>query len=154
MGRNNGVNNGLGYALTPFIDANIVPDANAAPIRFKNSGRLEAAMIRHISPALARYDSVYGHDFAGAPPLRRILKDMTTLLRPPELRRYTYRWHKRTRDSWPYFLRPPYLDAALEGGFAYMGRYFAVDRVMDAEHFARLCTLEYLFRRFRPDLPG
>ena len=71
MGRNNGVNNALGYALTPFIDANVVPDANSAPIGFKNFGRLEAAMIRMISPSLATYDSAYGHNFDGDPPLNR-----------------------------------------------------------------------------------
>ena len=53
MGRNNGVNNALGYALTPFIDANVVPDANISPLKYKNSGKLEAAMIRQISPSLA-----------------------------------------------------------------------------------------------------
>ena len=153
MGRNNGINNALGYALTPFIDANIVPDANAAPIKFKNFGKLEAAMIRMISPTLAAYDSDYGHNFDGDPPLRRKCKDLSTILRPPELRKYTYRLHRRTRDNWPYYLGRDYIDAILPDGFPYMNQFFDVDRIGDAEQFSRICTLEYLFHRFGPDVP-
>ena len=148
MGRNNGVNNALGNALTPFIDANIVPDANSAPIRFKNFGKLEAAMIRRISPSLARYDSAYGHNFDGDPPFHRKFKDLSTMLRPPELRKYTYRLHRRTRDSWPYFLGHNYIDAILPDGFPFMNKFFDVGRITDSEQFSRICTLEYLFRRF------
>ena len=150
MGRNNGINNALGNALTPFIDANIVPDANSAPIGFKNFGKLEAAMIRMISPSLARYDSAYGHNFAGDPPLHRKFKDLSTMLRPPELRKYTYRLHRRSRDNWPYFLGPDYIDAILPNGFPFMTQFFDVDRIADSEQFSRICTLEYLFRRFNP----
>ena len=150
MGRNNGINNALGFALTPFIDANIVPEANATPLRYKNSGRLEGAMIRCVSPSLAGYNSAYGHNFMGAPPMRRVLKDMTTLLRPPELRRYTYRLHRRSRDAWPYFLRPSYIAVMVGDAFPYMSRFFDVDSVADREQFVRICTLEYLFRRFQP----
>lgn len=150
MGRNNGVNNALGDALTPFIDANVVPEANRAPISYKNFGKLEGAMIRMISPSLAGYNSAYGHGFDGGIPLSRKIKDLSTLWRPPELRKYTYRLHRRSRDSWPYYLGPVYLDAVLPDGFPYMNQFFAVDRIADGEHMARLCTLEYLFRRVSP----
>ena len=100
-----------------------------------------------ISPRLAGYDSAYGHSFGEDPPLRRRLKDWSTMLRPPELRKYTYRLRKRTRDSWPYYLGRPYLEAILPDGFPLMNEFFHVDRIGDSEHFARLCTLEYLFRR-------
>lgn len=147
MGRNNGINNSLGYALTPFIDANIVPTAIATPLKFKNYGRLEGAMIQSVSPALAAYASAYGHNFAGPPPRSRKLKDLSTLLRPPELRRYTYRLHKRSRDDWAYFLKPPYIAEIIDNNFDHMRRFIDVDQVTDNEQFARLCTLEYLFQR-------
>lgn len=147
MGRNNGANNALGFALTPFIDANIVPEALAAPLNFKNFGRLEGAMIRSISPALAAYDSAYGHNFMGPPPRARKIKDLSTLLRPPELRRFTYRLHKRSRDSWAYYLKPPYIAEILDHDFDHMRRFVEIDQVADSEQFARLCTLEYLFQR-------
>lgn len=147
MGRNNGVNNALGYALTPFIDANIVPDAIASPLKFKNFGRLEGAMIRSVSPALADYNSAYGHNFTGPPPISRRLKDLSTLLRPPELRRLTYRLHKRSRDHWAYYLKPPYIAEILNGDFGHMRQFVDVDQIADGEQFARICTLEYLFQR-------
>jgi hypothetical protein len=136
--------------FTPPLTANIVPEANSAPIRFKNYGKLEAAMIRMISPSLASYESAYGHNFEGAPPLRRKFQDLSTMLRPPELRKYTYRLHKRTRDSWPYFLGPDYIETILPDGFPFMNRFFHVDRIADSEQFSRICTLEFLFRRFGP----
>jgi hypothetical protein len=148
MGRNNGVNNALGNSLTPFIDANVIPAANSAPIGFKNFGKLEAAMIRMISPSLAKYDSAYGHNFDGDPPLSRKLKDLSTMLRPPELRKFTYRLRKRTREHWPYFLGNDYIKAILPDGFPFMTQFFDVDRIGDGEQFSRICTLEYLFRRF------
>ena len=150
MGRNNGVNNALGYSLTPFIDANVIPAANSAPIGFKNFGKLEAAMIRMISPSLAKYDSAYGHNFDGDPPLSRKLKDLSTMLRPPELRKFTYRLRKRTRENWPYVLGNDHIKTILPDGFPFMTQFFDVDRIGDGEQFSRICTLEYLFRRFGP----
>ena len=87
MGKNNSVNNRLGPALTPFIDANIVPDALALPMRYKNSGLFEGRLIRRAMPSLAVYESDYGHSFAVDPPLRRRIGDWTVRARPPRLRR-------------------------------------------------------------------
>jgi hypothetical protein len=111
-------------------------------------------MIRRISPALAAYGSAYGHNFAGDPPLRHVLKDLATYLRPPEFRRYTYRLHRRSRENWPYHLAPSYIAEVLGDGFPYMNTFLAVDRIADSEQFVRICTLEYLFHRFGPALPG
>jgi len=152
MGRNNGVNNALGYALTPFIDANIVPDAVAAPLSFKNFGRLEGAMIQSVNPALAEYDSAYGHNFTGPPPTARKLKDLSTLLRPPELRRFTYRLHRRSREGWAYYLTAPYIAEILDNDFNHMRQFVEIDQIADGEQFARICTLEYLFRRVDAEL--
>jgi asparagine synthase (glutamine-hydrolysing) len=150
MGRNNGLNNALGHSLTPFIDPNIVGDANAAPLRFKNFGRLEAAMIRAVDPRLAAYPSAYGHGFDRDPPVRAVAKGLTTLLRPPLLRRYTWRLHRRSRRTFPYYLSDGHVGRAVDPAFPYMRRFFDVGRVDDAGHYARLCTLEYLFQRIGP----
>ncbi|MCB2100931.1 MAG: hypothetical protein KDE22_08690 [Rhodobacterales bacterium] len=149
MGRNNGVNNRLGWSLTPFIDAAVVPAANDVPIGLKNHGRFEAAMIHAVDPALAAYASDYGHDFSGPPPLKRVVKDWTTLARPPILRRYSYRLRRRTRAGWPYLLGPGYVAAVVDPAFPRLSRYFRVDRVNDPAHFARICTLEYLLDRLK-----
>jgi asparagine synthase (glutamine-hydrolysing) len=150
MGRNNSVNNRLGAALTPFIDENVVPDALGLPLRIKNFGRFEARLIRAINPRLAAYQTVYGHGFAGEPPLRRILKDLRTYARPPVLRRFTYRWKHRRPGVRPYWLGDDYVGRVLDLDFPYARRLFQVTRVCDNEQYNRICTLELLFERYQP----
>jgi len=143
-GRNTSVNNRFGWALTPFIERLMVASAIDVPIAFKNHGRFEAALIKAFSPSLARYPSVYGHDFARAVPLQRRLRDQLTLLRPPLMRRYTFRlktrMHPPARDgadrSWQAVINP---------SFPLMRRFFLIDRIRDRGQFLRICTLEYLF---------
>src|SRR5215469_9552012 len=43
----------------------------------------EAELIRRVASRLARYPSIYGHDFSRAPPLLHRLSDYCTYLRPP-----------------------------------------------------------------------
>jgi asparagine synthase (glutamine-hydrolysing) len=145
-GRNTSVNNAFGHALTPFLDAVLVAAAAAVPIRFKNHGQFEAALIHAISPALARYPSTYRHNFVGAVPLKRRLKDQLTLLRPPFLRRYAFRLKARLQQGAGVELAPGYRDV-LDPSLPLLSRYFHVEKVRDAGQFARLCTLEYLFKR-------
>ena len=153
MGKNNGINNQLGWALTPFIDANVVPSALVVPLRFKNAGRLEARMIRSVDPALAAYASDYGHSFAADPPLGYRLKDRVNRLRPPWLRRYSYRLKRRDRTDWPYYLAADYLTQVIDTDFPYMRRFFAVDCIADPEQFNRLASLEYLLQHSAAELP-
>lgn len=147
MGQNNSINNQFGWFLTPYVDENIALSAYQIPLSMKNFGRFQGALINRVSPALAAYQSDYGHNFAGDVPLKRKLKEVATMLRPPQLRRYTYRLKKRSRESWQYFLGQPYIQQILPDGFSYMSRYFQVDKIDDAEQYKRLCTLEYLFQK-------
>jgi asparagine synthase (glutamine-hydrolysing) len=147
MGKNNSVNNRLGFALTPFIDANIVPDALAAPLSYKDHGRLEAGMIKAINPKLAAYVSAYGHGLDGEPPLSRKLKDRSTYLRPPWVRRYTFRLKNRQPQARPYWLQPDYLGRVVDLDFPYARRLFDIERVFDNGQFNRMATLEFLFQR-------
>jgi asparagine synthase (glutamine-hydrolysing) len=146
-GRGTSVNNQFGSALTPFIEHAIVARAAPVPIRFKNHGRFEAALIAALSPSLARYPSSYGHDFAGDVPLKRRLKDQLTLHRPPFLRRYAFRLKARLLPTTGGQAASRYryvFDPSLPA----LSRYFRVEKVDDAGQFARLCTLEYLFKRY------
>lgn len=154
MGRNNSVNNKLGAALTPFIDANIVPAALALPLRYKNSGRLEARMIEAVSPALAAYPSDYGHSFVGAPPLKRRLKDLMVYMRPPRLRRLTFRLKHRKPPERPYWLSEAYLKQVIDTDTPYMRQFFNIPRVNSLEHLNRIYTLELLFQHTLPNLAG
>ncbi len=150
MGRNTSVNNRFGWALTPFSDPNIIEDAIRVPLRYKSHGRFEAQLIRILNPRLAGYTSVYGHDFAEDPPISRRIKDMATLLRPPSIRRYTYRMKMRSRRGGPvpYYLSEQYIGKTIDQDFPYMSRFFRVHELRDTDQYNRLCTLEYLFQRY------
>ncbi|MFQ5535029.1 MAG: hypothetical protein ACE5EM_09450 [Sphingomonadales bacterium] len=154
MGRNNSVNNRLGPALTPFIDHQVVGDAVKIPLEYKNYGLFEGRMIRALDPKLASYPSAYGHDFASGPTLGHKLYDLATLWRPAPLRRYAYRVQARCKP-WrrPFWLEPPYLDAALPDGFPVMNRFFDMNALRDPTQLARAATLEYLFQAFNADPP-
>jgi len=151
MGQNNAINNQFGWFLTPFVDATISTEAHAIPIEMKNHGLFQAALIRKISPRLARYPSDYGHTFSEPPPLQRRLKNIASLIRPPILRKYLYRLHRHSRENWPYFLGEEYLREILPDGFSYMSDFFRLDQIGDAEQFKRICSIEYLLQHTNAD---
>ena len=150
MGRNNSVNNRLGPALTPLIDENVVPDTLGLPLKIKNFGRFEARMINAINPLLAAYQTVYGHGLAGDPPLQRILKDLKTYIRPPIVRRFTYRLKHRRPVPRPYWLSDDYVGRVLDLEFPYARRLFDMTRVCDNEQYNCICTLELLLEKYQP----
>ncbi len=155
MGKNNSVNNRLGYALTPFIDYEIVKRAIRIPLKYKNHGRFEAALIQAVSPALAAYASAYGHNFSGPPGLRHRLSDQLTLRRPTRLRRYLYRIKaRRLTGERPYPLDKAYLETVMDAQFPYLGELFRVQANRDNAQYNRMCTLEYLFQKTSAQLPG
>jgi hypothetical protein len=78
------------------------------------------------------------------------LADYGTYLRPPWLRRFSYRVKHRVRrgGDWPHYLRAEYRAAALPGGVEVMRALFQLDRVADPGQLARILTLEYLIAQF------
>lgn len=144
-GRGTSVNNQFGSALTPFIDQRIIAGAAPVPIRYKNHGRFEAALIEALNPSLASYPSDYGHGFTGPIPFKRRLKDHLTLARPPLLRRYSFRVKARLKRSQVALSR---YDTVIDPAFPQMSRYFRMEKIRDQGQFARVCTLEYLFTRY------
>jgi len=154
MGRNNGVNNRLGSAVTPFCTEAAVLAAAAVPLAAKNAGRLEARMIARADPALARYASAYGFPFDRPPPAGYRLKDALTRVRPPWLRRYTYRLKHRRPPALPRYLTPAYVDRVLPGGFDPVRPYADPARAGDAGLYNRLCSLEYLLRHLGGTVRG
>jgi hypothetical protein len=81
--------------------------------------------------------------------LRRLI-DYATYLRPPWLRRYTYRlkYVHRPPADWPGYLACPYREAVLPGGDNALRRLFRLKRVRDGQQFARILSLEYALRSF------
>ncbi|PCI18001.1 MAG: hypothetical protein COB62_07260 [Piscirickettsiaceae bacterium] len=147
MGLNNSINNQFGYFLTPFVEELISMTALPVSIKNKNYGQYQANLIKKVSPELAQYTSDYGHNFADAVPFKRKLKDLTTLVRPTLLRKYTYRMRKHSRQNWPYYLADNYIAKVLPDGWQTMPAFFVIDKMADQGQFKRAVTLEYLFQK-------
>jgi asparagine synthase (glutamine-hydrolysing) len=148
-GKVNTINNRFGHTALPFLDHRITEHASRIPLAMKNHGGFEAELIRRIDPRLAGYPSNYGHDFAGPPPLRHRLRDLTTYLRPTALRRLTFRLkHSRRGASSPTgYLAPKYVATVLPGGCPLLGRLFKIEAVSNEQHLARILSLEYAFAK-------
>jgi asparagine synthase (glutamine-hydrolysing) len=154
MGRNNSVNNRLGYFCTPFIETEPIRLALQIPIEFKNHGLFEAGLIRAADPRLAQYPSVYGRGFTEGPSVWQRTKSRLTIARPPYLRRYSYRFQRRLQKvERTGIFRDKSLAAVIDPSFPQMRGYFNVGAVSDSEQFNRICTLEYLFEQYGV-LPG
>ncbi len=150
-GKANSINNTYGYVALPFLERRVTEHASVIPVGWKNHGAYEAELIRRADPKLARYRSIYGHDFSGSPSLARRLSDYATYVRPPWLRRFSYRVKQRARrgaGERPEYLRKAYREAALPGGVQAMSALFQLDRVADPAQLARILSLEYLIRQF------
>ncbi len=154
MGRNNSVNNRLGYAITPFADWRIASAATTLPLRYKNAGRLEGRMIALVDPRLAAYPSVYGHAFDCTPSWRHRFSEWSVRIRPPALRALSYRLKRRQAATRPRQLTKPYLARVIDVELPFMRRFFRVDAIKDIDQLNRICSLEYLFERTNPDDPG
>jgi asparagine synthase (glutamine-hydrolysing) len=139
-----------GFTAMPYLERATTEHASALRLSWKNHGAYEAELIRRADRRLAGYPSLYGHDFGGPPPLSRRLHDYATYLRPPWLRRYTYRlrYLRRQAGDWPGYLARAYRDAVLPGDTMQMRRLFHLDRIADSEQFARILSLEYALRHF------
>jgi asparagine synthase (glutamine-hydrolysing) len=138
-----------GYTAMPYLERSVTEHASALPLRWKNHGAYEAELIRRIDSRLAGYRSVYGHDFSRPPPPSRRLSDYWTYLRPPWVRRYTYRLrHFRRSGDWPGYLALPYREAVLPGGAVILPRLLRIEHVVDHAQYARILSLEYALRQF------
>jgi hypothetical protein len=148
-GKVDSIANRYGFTAMPFLEQSITEHASAIPLHWKNHGAYEAEMIRRVDSRLARYRSIYGHDFSGQLPLSRRLSDGLTHVRPPWLRRYTYRLkYSRRAGDWPAYLASRYRDAVLPGGVTVMRRLFRLNRVADPLQYTRILSLEYALLRF------
>ena len=149
-GKGDSIAGRYGFTAMPYLERTITEHASALRLSWKNHGAYEAELIRRADRRLAQYPSIYGHDFAGPPPLSRQVADYATYLRPPWLRRYTYRLkHVRPPPGdWPGYLAKSYRDAVLPGGVEVLTRLFRLDRISDEAQFARILSLEYALRCF------
>lgn len=146
-----------GPYLMPFLDHRIVAEAAGLPMRSKQAGRFEAALLTSIDPVLAAYPSAYGHDFAAGPDARRRLGEWGSRVRPLWLRERSYAIRRRLGpldDEHGGLLDTAYRAGVVDPGFPVMRRFFAVDRIRDAGLRRRIAALEYLARHLGGKLSG
>ncbi len=90
MDANTSRNMRFGRAITPFANPDLIALTSSLPYKYKNYGRLQAAVINHISPQLAAYMSDYGFNFQQGPDWKYKAKSALSLYRPTWLRRLSY----------------------------------------------------------------
>ena len=157
LSRNCAINNRFSWALLPLLGTEMIAQGLSVPVEYRFSGQLEGGMIREASPALAGYQSQYGHDFLHEAPLRRRVLDALGRLRTTYLpMRYAHRlknaWRRwrKAKNNFPYYLQTEYLTAVIDPTFPYLSEFLEVDRVVDPKQYTRICTLEYLLQKIRP----
>jgi asparagine synthase (glutamine-hydrolysing) len=136
------------FTAMPYLERSITKHASTLPLRWKNHGAYESRSdparrqpARRISLKLR---SQFQRTSAAFTPAVRLL----THLRPPSLRRYTYRVPKyvavrmigpsisrrRTTTQW--------------SGIAILRRLFRLNRVADQAQYERILSLEFALRQF------
>jgi asparagine synthase (glutamine-hydrolysing) len=146
MGQNNSANNQHGYALTPLAEPIFTIPSARIPLRNKNLGRFEAALIERMDPVLARYPSAYGFDFASQPGLARRLKNELTLRVPVPLRGPLRQIQQRylSREEWPFYLRGDYFERIFGDRPLEMSRYIDVEGIRNVGLLKRVLAIELL----------
>jgi len=86
MGLNNSLSIRYGYFATPLVDLELVRQAVALPLEWKNAGAFESRLIADRHPGVARHDSSYGFRFSEGPGWKARRAEWTTGLRPVALR--------------------------------------------------------------------
>ena len=147
-GRDVGLNQRFGPLLFPFLEPSVFSGTERIPIAVKDYGRLEAMILRRISPKLAQYPSAYGFTLSADPPLRYRMKLALTLWRPPYLRRFSYRVQRKLRPRTP---TPSWFVEALESArldpkLPAMSEFFRIEKISDIDVLNRVATAELVLR--------
>lgn len=149
--RDTSINQRFGRMLFPYMEPSVIAGTPSIPIRHKNFGLLEAKMIATVNQRLASYPNSYGISFAAPPSLRYRLKMMGSIMRPPRLRKFSYRLQYRGKPKLPDFLKPSYLSQVIDTEMPYMRHYFVPDRIANSDVYNRVATIEYLCQRYGCD---
>jgi asparagine synthase (glutamine-hydrolysing) len=86
MSRNSSIANRTGLFLTPLLNPQVILMAANIDLHWKRAGRLEAALIKKVSPSLARHESAYGFRFDQGPGMISAIKERFHELRPTAAR--------------------------------------------------------------------
>lgn len=150
FGREISLENQYGAYFMPFLDQRVVARAMTLPMRLKQAGRFESALLLAIDPTLAGHASVYGHHFAGPPGRRHRFDEWAARIRPEWMRARSYALKRRLgpmSDEEGGVLTPDYMGRVIDLRFPAMSRYFRMAAITDSGLWRRIAALEYLARR-------
>lgn len=147
-GRDVNLNLRFGRMIFPFMQIQLIEGTADIPISFKNHGRLEAKLIERLDPPIAAYPSGYGYRFCDPLPFSHRAKSWLTFLRPPWLRRHSYRLRFTQPRPLPPFLQRDHLLQFMDVSMPYMRHYFRPERLHDPDAFNRVATMEYVSQRY------
>jgi hypothetical protein len=139
-----------GAYFMPFLEMPVVRDALRLPLDEKEHGRFEARLIAAIDPKLAAYRSSYGHNFLEEPNLKTRFINGMTLVRPPKVRRFSYRIRHRIgnpSDGHGGITAPEYISKIIDLDYPAMQRYFNIAAIRDFSLLRRVIILEYFISR-------
>jgi len=141
---NNTLNNQISPALLPFIEPRFVYPSYQIPIQWKLYGRFNAALLRAADPALASYQSDYGHNFAGPPSIARRLKTAAEMHVPFSLRLLKRTRESRQKGSFPSYLREDFLGEIFGTRPKAIDEFVDIRAITDPLKLSRALSVELL----------
>lgn len=142
------INQRFGAMSFPYLEHDVIDRAGRVPLRHKNFGRLQAAMIRTVSPRLAGYKSAYGFSFDRPPSLGYRLDCLKSMLRPVGLRHRLRSLRKAGGTVHDGVLDKGHLAAVIDPDLPVLRRWFRPEAIDSRDAYNRVVTLEYLAERF------
>lgn len=137
--------------LLPFGDSQIIHQSFEVPIKWKLHGQLEADLIKHLNPEVAKIKSEYGYNFFDPIPAKYKVKTFVKENTPIWLR-YALRPRKYKKDHklkiadaqqfHPYYLQPNYLSKVFGSGRLLIEEYISLEQIIDPGILSRALTVE------------
>jgi asparagine synthase (glutamine-hydrolysing) len=144
QGKNNSVDNLLGYAVTPFSEHHFSVPAMWIPLRAKRTGWFESQLIQRAHANLASYPSSYAYTLERGPSLPEVLKSALTVSLPTRLRAWRRRRECRRRRF--YFQTERYVRARFGSRKMEVERHVQLSQLCDGLAFSRALTVERMLR--------
>lgn len=145
---NNSVNIKLSNTLTPLIDPSLLFISFDIPLKFKQDGRFQAAVINKIDNKLATYMSNYGHSFSDEIPYKirakRFVVEHLPMFAKPLIRGLARKF--LSKGAMPYYLSNPYLSKIFDLEDLNIKEYVDISKINNSDFLSRALTIEYLVR--------
>jgi len=143
-------NNQFSYSIYPFTEISISSQSIDIPLKYKNFGYFNAALIDCLDPAIAKYDSQYGYrysEYANIPfnvKLRNLMKTHSPLLLRTIVRKHLWRRKRVGKNKFRYYLKSPFLEEIFPYNDLLISKYINVDNIIESTMLSRALSVELL----------